>query len=128
MSKSYCFLMTLFIIFSSYAQNDIKLKFNKKGEFKIVQFTDTHVDLEANKNLSVYKTIKTIVDIEKPDLVVLTGDNVTQNNPEKAYERFSEIFKEVKIPWMVALGNHDSQHNISRENLVILNTIFQGKI
>ncbi len=118
MKINYCILMTLFIIFSSYAQNDIKLKFNKKGEFKIVQFTDTHVDLEANKNLSVYTTIKTVIDIEKPDLVVLTGDNVTQNNPEEAYKRFSEIFNKAKIPWMVALGNHDSQHNLSREETI----------
>ncbi|RLD36372.1 MAG: phosphohydrolase [Bacteroidetes bacterium] len=118
MKHSYYSLMILFVFaFTANAQNDIKLEFNRKGEFKIVQFTDTHIDLESNSNLSVYETIKKVIEIEKPDFVILTGDNVTQNNPQEAYQRFSEIFKEANVPWAAVFGNHDSQHNFSRVEL-----------
>jgi len=117
MKNYHCSLIALFIVFSSFAQNDITLRFNKKGEFKIAQFTDTHVDLVNNKNLSVYKTIKTVIDIENPDFVILTGDNVTQNNPQEAYRLFADIFNKANIPWAVVFGNHDSQNNISRKKL-----------
>ena len=108
MKKYYYTLIVLFVFaLTANAQNDIKLKFNQKGEFKIVQFTDTHVDLEGNKNLSVYETIQKVLEIEKPDFVILTGDNVTQNNPQDAYRRFAEIFKEANVPWAAVFGNHD---------------------
>jgi predicted phosphodiesterase len=116
--KNYLILAAmLFFTINTQAQNDLKLRFNKKGKFKIVQFTDTHVELHRNKNLSVYKTIKTVLDIEKPDFVILTGDIVTEDNPEEAYRRFAEIFKEAKIPWAAIWGNHDSEHNASRERI-----------
>lgn len=102
------------------AQNKKKLKFNKNGEFKIVQFTDTHVKLERNKNLSVFQTVQTVIDIEKPDFVILTGDIVTEDNPQEAYRRFAKIFKNAKIPWAAVFGNHDSQNNFSREELAEL--------
>lgn len=102
---------------TAHAQKDIELKFDKIGDFKIVQLTDTHVDLESGSNLSVYETIQTILKIEKPDFVILTGDNVTQNNPQEAYLRFADIFEEAQVPWAAVFGNHDSQNNFSRKDL-----------
>ncbi|MCK5467890.1 MAG: metallophosphoesterase, partial [Cyclobacteriaceae bacterium] len=117
--KNYCYTLIAlcFFAFTANAQNDVKLKFNGKGEFKIVQFTDTHVDLASKSNLSVYETIKKVLEIEKPDFAILTGDNVTQNNPQEAYRRFADIFKEANVPWAAVFGNHDSQNNFSREEL-----------
>lgn len=120
MKKYYTLIALLIFAFNINAQNNIKLKFNTNGEFKIVQFTDTHIDLENNKNLSVYQTIKKVIQIEKPDFVILTGDNVTQNNPQEAYRRFAEIFEKAKVPWAAVFGNHDSQNNFSREKLAEL--------
>lgn len=117
MKKYYHFLMLFTLALTVNAQYSGKLKFNKNGEFKIVQFTDTHVELKNNKNLSVYNTIKKVIKIEKPDFVILTGDNVTENDPQEAYSRFAEIFKKAKIPWAAVFGNHDSQNNFSREDL-----------
>lgn len=117
--KHYFYSLIILFVFAitANAQNDIKLKFNRNGEFKIVQFTDTHVDLEDEKNLNVYETIQKVLEIEIPDFVILTGDNVTQNNPQEAYRRFADIFKRAKVPWAAVFGNHDSQNNFSRENL-----------
>lgn len=105
-----------FVAFGN-AQTKNILKFNDKGEFKIVQFTDTHVDLIGGHNLNVYEIVRRVIEIEQPDLVVFTGDNVTQNNPQEAYQRFSEVFKEAKIPWVATLGNHDAEANVSRDYL-----------
>jgi len=113
----YFSLLSLFVFTLAGAQDKAGLKFNDSGEFKIVQFTDTHVNLTDNSNLEVYNTIKTILDIEKPDLIVLTGDIVTQDNPQEAYLRFDDIFTEAGIPWAMVFGNHESEHNFSRKQL-----------
>jgi predicted phosphodiesterase len=116
--KTLIFLIVIF--FSGYslnAQTVEKLRFNRDGEFKIVQFTDTHVNFKKNLTLQAYEIIRKVLDIERPDLVILTGDIVTQNNPQEAYYRFSEIFNSAKIPWAIVFGNHDSQHNLTRKEL-----------
>lgn len=103
--------------FTVFAQSKVELKFNNDGQFKIVQFTDTHINLENNSNLQVYETVKTIIEIEKPDFVILTGDIITQNSPQEAYNRFAAIFKKAKLPWAVVFGNHESENNTSRKEL-----------
>lgn len=94
-----------------------KLHFNKNGEFKIVQFTDTHIELIAHKNLEVYATIEKVLALENPELVVLTGDIVTEDNPQEAFEMLAAIFEKAKIPWAMVFGNHESEHNLSRKEL-----------
>lgn len=110
-------LFILFVGLQVSAQSKAKLIFNQKGEFKIVQFTDTHIELNAKKNLEVYSTIEKVIAAEKPDLIVLTGDIVTEDNPQEAYKRLVSIFEKAKIPWAMVFGNHDSEHNLSRNEL-----------
>ncbi len=110
-------LVLLVTLFSANGQNNIKLKFDKNGEFKVVQFTDTHIHLTENKNLNVYDIVKKIIKTEKPDFVILTGDIITQNDPQKGYKKFAEIFKEAKVPWGVVFGNHDGESNVPREEI-----------
>ncbi len=99
------------------AQNNSILKFNKEGTFKIVQFTDTHVDLTKSANLQVFEIIPEVLKAENPDFVILTGDIVTQNDPQEAYTRLARIFQEAGVPWAMVFGNHDSEHNFSRKEL-----------
>ncbi len=107
------------MVFSSagYAQTKEKLKFNENGEFKIVQFTDTHVNLEKGENINIFTPLQEIIEEEKPDLVVLTGDIVTQDNPQEGYLLFEKVFMEAGIPWVMVFGNHDSQGSFSRKEL-----------
>ncbi len=111
---SYVFIALTTAVQSQHLAN---LEFNDDKEFKIVQFTDTHVNVESGKNLEVFTTVKKILDMEKPDLVVLTGDVATDGNPEKTYKEFEKIFTQAKTPWIVAFGNHDSQADLSRKEV-----------
>ena len=113
----YSLIFLLICILTVSAQNDFELKFNSNGEFKIVQFTDTHIDLENNSNVQVYETVTGILEIEGPDFVIFTGDIMTQGSPQKAYDRLAAIFEKVKIPWAVVFGNHESENNTTRKVL-----------
>lgn len=50
-----------------------KLKFNSDGNFKIVMMSDLQETLDFDER--TMSGIKAILDSEKPDLVVLGGDN-----------------------------------------------------
>ena len=110
------FLLFILILQVSAAPNS-GLKFDSKGQFKIVQFTDTHIDLKKGSNLDVYKAIREIAEIEKPDMVILTGDVVTQDDPQQAYRNLAQIFDNLHISWAMVFGNHDSEHNFTRKEL-----------
>lgn len=113
----FTFILSLLLTISVKAQDKSSMKFNDNGEFKIVQFTDTHINLPKNSNLDVYDRVKKIVKSEHPDLVVLTGDIVTGSKPREGYLLFEKLFIELDVPWAVVFGNHDSQHEVSRKDL-----------
>ena len=114
---SIIYLLLFVFTISANAQSNFDLKFNEDGKFKIVQFTDTHINLLNKSNLDVYNTIEKIIEIEKPDFIILTGDMVTQDNPQEAYQRLSKLFSTAKVPWAMVFGNHDSENNFSRKEL-----------
>jgi predicted phosphodiesterase len=117
--KKYIFSLVLLLtgVFVLFSQNKIELKFDKNGEFKIVQFTDTHIDLENNKNVQVYETVEVVLKSEKPDFAIFTGDIMTQRSPQKGYDRLVAILQKYNIPWAVVFGNHESESNTSRKVL-----------
>jgi hypothetical protein len=100
-----------------YGQKNTTLRFDREGQLKIVQFTDTHIEPKKGNNLDVYATIEKVMASEKPDLVVLTGDVVTEGDPQEAYRKLAAIFEKAKTPWAVIFGNHDSEHNVSRKDV-----------
>lgn len=110
-------LLILGLFLTTGARAQEKLHFNSNGEFKIVQFTDTHVDLTKSENLDIFKYLQKIIEIERPDLIVLTGDIVTADNPQEGFQLFEEIFNKAGTPWVMVFGNHDSEHNVSRNDL-----------
>src|SRR5690606_9679039 len=116
--RKYTLLFILIIACTiSGAQSVPELRFNQNGELKIVQFTDTHIELKEKKNLEVYSTVEKVMLAEKPDLVVLTGDIVTEDDPQEAIRKLADIFMKNKTPWTMIFGNHESEHNLSREKL-----------
>ncbi|MEN8125070.1 MAG: metallophosphoesterase, partial [Bacteroidota bacterium] len=71
-------ILLFFMGFNLFAQNK-RLTFNSNKIFKIVQFTDMHYSVRREKSPEVIENIKIILEAEKPDLIVLTGDIVTGN-------------------------------------------------
>lgn len=64
-----------------------------------------------------------VLDVERPDLVVLNGDLITGENafPENSTVYLDQIVSPTicrAIPWASTYGNHDSDFNLSRADLL----------
>ncbi len=91
------------------------LKFNN-GKLRILHITDTHLASD-NEKMSLC-LIEQALDTEKPDVVVMTGDNVSAEgkNREALFERtrrLMNVFEKRNIPLAAAFGNHDSESGIA---------------
>lgn len=89
------------------------LRFNSEGSFKIVQFTDTQDDQEIDPR--TVRLMEAVLDDQKPELVVFTGDNVRSGpeTPEDVWMAIKHIagpLEAREIPWLIAFGNHDEDH------------------
>ncbi len=91
---------------------DKTIRFNSNGKLKILHIADTHLNYDKHFDASVW-VIAEACDVEKPDLVVLTGDNTHPNeDPEKTKKLINalmNIFESRNIPVAVTFGNHDSE-------------------
>lgn len=113
------FLTSLFILLSVnvFAEESDKLTFNQNGEFKIAQFTDLHLGNDWQKNQNVYTLIGKILDDEKPDFVIFTGDVVVRDDVQGAWDELAKVIYDRRIRWTAVLGNHDEEHKLSRKEL-----------
>lgn len=67
--------------------------------------------------------IAKVLDEEKPDFAVLSGDQIngdTAPDAQSAIFKFAEPFVKRKIPYATILGNHDDEGNLSREEIMKL--------
>jgi len=109
-----CLVMLLILAGYSEHSKKLVLKFKHDGTFKIVQFTDCH--LNSKINMQTIKLMNNILDDEKPDLVILTGDNIdgrycNASQTVKCISNIARPMEDRKIPWAVTLGNHDTEHD-----------------
>ncbi|RID82351.1 phosphoesterase [Mesobacillus zeae] len=89
---------------------DMKLQFKKDGKFKIVQFNDTQDD--ENIDRRTVQLMEKVLDTEKPDFVVLNGDNITggcdtPNEMKQAINNVAQPMEKRSIKWAITYGNHD---------------------
>ena len=112
------------------------LRVRKDGKFKIVQVSDTHmvtgvgvckdaIDAqgkhlpESEADPRTVDFIGKILDVEKPDLAILAGDQLHHDIPDSQSALFKAVapFIERSIPFAAVFGNHDSEgiHALSRE-------------
>jgi len=91
-----------------------KLRF-RNGKFKIMQITD--IQDAADVDAQTLRLVEAALDKEKPDLAVLTGDQVKgyarsmkqEGNVERTIRQICRPFEERNIPFTLAFGNHDIQ-------------------
>lgn len=101
-------LFILFCFFCLYGQAQ-DLKFDDSGKFKIVQFTDVHFMIDNEASLSSIAMMNKVLDTEKPNLVVFSGDIVTSKDIKKAWDTVLDVVISRNIPYVVTLGNHDDE-------------------
>ncbi|MCJ7842233.1 metallophosphoesterase family protein [Lederbergia sp. NSJ-179] len=109
-----------------------QLKFHKNQSFKIVQFTDLHVGGEENQeDKKTFHVIRKVVECEKPDLIVVTGDLIWSEgvkHPDQSYRRVLDQISEWDIPFATVFGNHDAEANITREQLLQIHSEYTNSL
>ena len=102
---------------SSYKEQAGVLKFNTEGKFKIVQFTDVHWVPNNKESLAAKERMEEVLDTEKPDLVIFTGDVIFGKPAQSALEDAFAPVVERKIPFSYTFGNHDDEQGMSRQEI-----------
>lgn len=98
----------------------LKLRFNESGQFKIAQFTDLHwVDTSSNTPQTM-AVIRRVLETEKPDLAIVTGDVVTAPPAEQGWRAIAKLFADAQMPWALTLGNHDDEAGLTRAEVFAL--------
>ncbi len=115
------------------------LRVNKDGKFKILQVSDLHLSTglgvcrdaeppthnggKCDADPRTLDFIGLVLDSEKPDLVVLSGDQIngeTAPDAQSALFKFAELFIRRSIPYALIFGNHDDEGSLSRPALMQL--------
>lgn len=94
-----------------------QLQFNKNKTFKIVQFTDMHINADGVKSIAPLHMLKEVIISEHPDLVVFTGDIITEKPIIKGWDKLLGIMENFNIPYAVVLGNHDDEQDKKRDSI-----------
>lgn len=104
-----------------------QLQFNKNGKFRILQISD----LQDTKATSVdsLEFLEAAIPALKPDLIVLTGDQLdvvglwgkgekAKENVRKALLGILAPIRASGIPFLITFGNHDGQTGVSNAEQV----------
>ena len=110
-------LVTCFTTFAYAEKDDSTLKFGEDGKFTILNISDIQDGYPLNPITKDY--IERTLDKVNPDLIVLTGDNISgydipeEEDAEKAIREFMDIFQERDIKVAAVFGNHDDEETKS---------------
>ncbi|XAR65575.1 hypothetical protein NMG60_11009739 [Bertholletia excelsa] len=128
--------------FSSFAaaasakkQQKKQLRFDRKGELRILQVADMHYadgkkttcldvlpkQFASCSDLNTSAFIRRMIEAEKPHLIVFTGDNIYGFDATDSAASMNAAFAPAvlaEIPWVAVLGNHDQEGTLSREGVM----------
>lgn len=113
-------------------------RINEHGRFKIMQAADLHLSTGLGKcrdavpeesvpgqkceaDPRTLAFVEKLLDEEKPDLVVLSGDQVNGETSKDAQTALFKIVKPLvdrKIPYAAIFGNHDDEGDLNRQQLM----------
>ena len=92
--------------------------FTTDREFKVLQLSDIHIGsafLSVAGDKQAMKAVETMIRVEKPDLVIVTGDaffpvpqSGTLNNASEL-KVFSALMNRLGVYWAFCFGNHEYQ-------------------
>lgn len=107
--------MAVFVSTAMFAKTE--LRFNQDGEFKIVQFTDTHFKVGKDASKAAVECISEVLVAEQPDMVMLTGDVVWSDSVIDGFKAILRPILERKIPFAFVFGNHDAQFELDHAQI-----------
>eukprot|EP00262_Sarcandra_glabra_P022223 TRINITY_DN977_c0_g1_i1.p1 TRINITY_DN977_c0_g1~~TRINITY_DN977_c0_g1_i1.p1 ORF type:complete len:404 (-),score=24.47 TRINITY_DN977_c0_g1_i1:307-1518(-) len=130
-----CFLIILDVSANAKPDYAPRLRFGGSGKFKILQVADMHYadgkmtdcldvlpgEVAGCSDLNTTAFIERMIQAEKPDLIVFTGDNIFGLDATDAAKSLDAAFApaiSLKIPWAAVLGNHDQEGTLSREGVM----------
>lgn len=106
-------VMFLCLFLNVEAQEQLSLRFNDDGEFKIVQFTDTHYKWGKKASNAATECMREVLDLESPDFVIITGDLVYSKSVDKSLPVLLDCIIQREIPFAIIMGNHDGEFDMS---------------
>ena len=110
-------LVCLLMCFGISPMKSQDLKFGEDKKFKIVQFTDVHWKADSIASEEAGERMSEVLDAEKPDLVIFTGDVIFGKPADKSMRCALEPTIKRGIPFAVTFGNHDDELGMSRKEL-----------
>jgi hypothetical protein len=110
MKKTICMIALCVLAGSgAWAQAKHRLAFRESGKFKIAQFTDIHWVHGEPTCARTEETIKAVLEAEKPDVAILTGDVAYRVPDREPWTDIPKIFEDARTPFAVVFGNHDGE-------------------
>lgn len=89
--------------------DSVTLRKKTDGDFKVLMFTDTHLNGKKEKDkMTVTYIVKNIKE-QKPDLIVFAGDNISSGFNRKRTTEFAELMEKLGVYWTAVLGNHEGE-------------------
>jgi len=97
----------------NFKNEELVLTVKRENAFKMAQFADLHFGQEGAPyhNADEGRTIAFmdyLVETEKPDFIVLSGDNIMTTGVSGA-QKLIEIMDKYKTPYTFVFGNHDAE-------------------
>ena len=104
---------------------DAKLQFNADGNFRIMQISDIQDGTLITPATKKY--LREVILEAQPDLIVLTGDNISAGSAtlgteeidkllvKVAINNYMSVFEALGVPVAVTFGNHDAEELVSKE-------------
>ena len=116
------------------------LHFSRDGRFKILQIADLHFSVNrgkcrdtvispcVNSDNMTNTLLAHVLDEEKPDFVVFTGDQLngqgTSWDPKSVLAKFATTVTDRGIPWSAVFGNHDEENgDVKDEQLKMMQAL-----
>ncbi|MGL5273139.1 MAG: metallophosphoesterase, partial [Phocaeicola sp.] len=94
-----------------------QMNFSADGTFKVVQFTDTHISPMKEETEVVFRLIEETLKAENPNLVLFTGDVVTNEPAKDGWERLLALLNIQNIPFCILNGNHDHELKLTPQQI-----------
>ena len=93
----------------SESEDSVTLRKNDGSDFKVVMFTDTHLNGKEGTDYMAVTYLVENIRREKPDLVIFGGDNISSGFNRVRTRQLAELMENLGVYWAAVLGNHEGE-------------------